>query len=49
VQGVPDTYHCVALPDVCVPSGADCACFRAGACPCVEGAEGGFTLTCPGG
>lgn len=50
VGGVPDSYTCAPLPDACNPGPATCACLAGVACGdmCAE-ADGGLTVTCPGG
>lgn len=50
VGGVPDSYSCEALPAACSGGAPTCDCLAAETCGdmCSE-ADGGFTLTCPGG
>ena len=50
VVGFPDSYGCQELPAACSPGPATCDCLAAESCGamCSE-ADGGFTLTCPGG
>ncbi len=50
VGGYPDSFTCAPLPDACAGGAPTCACLAAEPCGnmCVE-ADGGLTLTCPGG
>ncbi len=50
VGGYPDSYECQALPAGCAGGAPTCACLADQPCSdmCAE-ADGGVTLTCPGG
>lgn len=50
IGGVADTYQCQPLPAACAAA-TSCTCLAGEACgsSCAKGADGGFTLTCPGG
>jgi hypothetical protein len=50
VGGVPSTFSCKQLPAGCMVPGATCACLSGEPCGNMcQSADGGFTLTCPGG
>ncbi len=50
VAGYPDSFSCMELPAACSGGAPTCACLSGQSCAdmCTE-ADGGLTLTCPGG